>query len=152
MSLPLTSDVRPADPGGVSVALTETFDPSWLDTYLEIQPSRASQRAAYQALLTSNTGKRVYASIVIDGRTAAVGLSSRSRDHAGIYNMATHPGDRGRGYAEAIVRALQHDAYQRGARVAFLSVSAGNETAQRVYRRCGFVQSYRYCYRVKSLS
>lgn len=152
MSMPLTADIQQTDPGGVSVSLTEAFDTAWLDTYLEIQPSRASQRAAYQALLTSNTGKRVYASIMIDGRIAAVGLSSRSRDHAGIYNMATHPDDRGRGYAEAIVRALQRDAYQRGSRVAFLSVSAGNETAQRVYRRCGFEQSYRYCYRVKSSS
>jgi len=149
MSMPLSSDVYQVDPGSVSVSLTEAFDSAWLDAYLEIQPSRASQRAAYQMLLTSNTGKRVYASIVIDGRIAAVGLSSRSRDHAGIYNMATHPDYRGQGFAEAIVRALQSDAYQRGSRVVFLSVSAANETAQRVYRRCGFVQSYRYCYRVR---
>lgn len=150
MSMPLTPDIFPVEAGRVSVLLTEAFDSAWLDTYLEIQPSRASQRTAYQALLKSDIGKRVYASIVLDGRTVAVGLSSRSRDHAGIYNMATHPDYRGRGFAEAIVRALQTDAYQRGARVAFLSVSAANETAQRVYRRCGFVQSYRYCYRVKT--
>jgi ribosomal protein S18 acetylase RimI-like enzyme len=152
MSMPLTSDVNVSAPEGVSVSLAETFDIAWLDTYLEIQPSRASQRDAYVALLSSNTGKRIYASIIADGRIAAVGLSSRSRDHAGIYNMATHPDYRGQGYAEAIVRSLQNDAYQRGARIAFLSVSAANETAQRVYRRCGFAQSYRYCYRVKSSS
>ena len=152
MSMPLTSDVREIDAVNASVLLTETFDMAWLDTYLDIQPSRATQRVAYQALLTSGTGKRVYASIVTDGRIAAVGLASRSREHVGIYNMATHPDYRGRGYAEAIVRALQRDAYQRGARIAFLSVSAANEIAQRVYRRCGFEQSYRYCYRVKSVS
>lgn len=152
MSMPLTSDVDTTAPEAVSVRLTEAFDAAWLDTFLEIQPSRAHQMDTYAALLNSNTGKRVYASIVLDGRIAAVGLSSRSRDHSGIYNMATHPDYRGRGYAETIVRVLQHDAYRRGARVAFLSVSAANETAQRVYRRCGFVQSYRYCYRVKSSS
>jgi N-acetylglutamate synthase len=152
MSMPLTADVTVTVPEGRSVSLTEAFDPVWLDAYLEIQPSRANQRAAFTALLNSNTGKRVYASIIVDGWIAAVGLASRSRDHTGIYNMATHPDYRGRGYAEAIVRTLQRDSYQRGARVAFLSVSAENETAQRVYRRCGFAQSYRYCYRVKSLS
>lgn len=150
MSMPLTAEALEVNPGSASVSLNEAFDVAWLDAYLEIQPSRASQRGTYQALLTSNTGKRVYASIVVEGQIAAVGLASRSRDHAGIYNMATHPDYRGRGYAEAIVRALQNDSYRRGARVAFLSVSAANETAQRVYRRCGFEQSYRYCYRVKS--
>ena len=152
MSMHMTSDISMTAPEGVTVTLVEAFDIAWLDAYLEIQPSRASQRTTYEGLLTSNVGKRVYASIIVDGRIAAVGLSSRSRDHAGIYNMATHSDFRGRGYAEAIVRALQNDAHQRGARVAFLSVSAANETAQRVYRRCGFVQSYRYCYRIKSSS
>lgn len=150
MAMPLTSDITMISPEGVSVTLTEMFDSAWLDAYLEIQPSRANQRIVYEALLRSSIGKRVYASITLDGRVVAVGLASRSRDHAGIYNMATHPDYRGRGYAEAVVRALQVDSVQRGARVAFLSVSGANETAQRVYRRCGFVQSYRYCYRIKS--
>lgn len=152
MSAQLTPDLAAEPDGGTVVTLCAVFDPAWLDAYLEMQPSRKDQRAAYITLLTSGMGQRIYASVIIEGRIAAVGLVSRSRDYAGIYNMATRPDDRGQGYAAAIVRALQRESYRRGARVALLSVAAANETAQRVYQRCGFTQSYRYCYRVKSAS
>ncbi len=138
------------DAGPTDVTLSETFYDAWIDAYFEAQPSRIHQRDTYKQLLSATPGQRCFASVVVDGRIAAVGLTSRSREVAGIYNMATHPDFRGRGYAEAVVRALQRHAVQHGAHTVILSVSGGNSVAQRVYARCGFSESYRYRYRVKS--
>lgn len=143
---------RAPDAPTTPVILHEAFDEAWLDAYFEFQPSRIAQRATYIQLLTTTPGQRAYASVELDGRIVAVGLVSRSRDYAGIYNMATHPDFRGRGYAEAVVRTLLRYGYQHGARTGMLSVAGGNAVAQRVYARCGFVEAYRYWYRVKSES
>lgn len=144
MSTALT-DTPPAPDSPAKLAAD--FHDSWLDAYFDFQPSRSSQRDAYCRILTSPTGQRAYGTVEADGRIVAVGLGSRSRDHVGIYNMATHPDYRGRGYAGAIVGALLAHAYAYGARSASLSVLQTNEVAQRVYRRHGFEVAYAYHYR-----
>lgn len=148
-SLVMTAPLSSAAPAvAAQVALTETFFDAWIDAYFEFQPSRIHQRDTYKRLFTATPGQRAFASVQVEGRIVAVGLVSRSRDIAGIYNMATHPDFRGNGYAEAVVRALQQHAFQHGAHRAILSVSAANAVAQRVYARCGFTEAYRYWYRV----
>ena len=52
-----------------------------------------------------------------------------------------------RGIATALVARLLARAWERGARVAYLQVDAGNAPALAVYRTLGFSTSYEYHYR-----
>ena len=66
---------------------------------------------------------------------------------AGLYDVFTAEGERGRGHAERICRHLLAFAAERGATVGYLQVDAANETALRIYRRLGFADGYSYHYR-----
>ncbi|MFI6345569.1 GNAT family N-acetyltransferase [Streptomyces sp. NPDC050560] len=107
-------------------------------------------RAAYGApLATARFTHRVLASLPLGqdtplqhfvvragGTPVAVASAFLHRGTCGLYNVATLPGARGRGYGgEAAARALG-DAAERGARAAMLGAEPG---AMGLYRRLGFV-------------
>ena len=76
---------------------------------------------------------------VMGGVAGAMVLASHGI--AGIYWVATLAESRGRGYGEAVTRAVANDAFQRGADAVVLQASPFGEP---VYRRIGFREITRY--------
>ncbi|GAB4504378.1 MAG: ribosomal protein S18-alanine N-acetyltransferase [Anaerolineales bacterium] len=74
----------------------------------------------------------------VDGRLAAMLVLWLIVDEAHIATLATHPDFRGRGIGERLLVEALNLAYNEGARTALLEVRAGNELAQRLYRKLGF--------------
>jgi predicted GNAT family acetyltransferase len=66
-------------------------------------------------------------------RSTALGVTDG--DHVGIFNVATPPAHRGKGYGAAITAWAVGDGFQNGASVAFLQSSP---MGFRVYERLGF--------------
>ena len=83
------------------------------------------------------------------GEVVACGLAKVEEDHVGLFAVHTAPGLRGKGLGRAIVGALLADAQQRGARTAYLQVTAQNAPALALYRRFGFETAYDYWYRAR---
>ena len=83
------------------------------------------------------------------GEVVACGLAKVEEDHVGLFAVHTAPGLRGKGLGRAIVGALLADAQQRGARTAYLQVTAQNAAALALYRRFGFETAYDYWYRAR---
>ena len=79
----------------------------------------------------------------------ACGLAKVEEDHVGLFAVCTAPGLRGKGLGRAIVGALLADAQRRGARTAYLQVTAQNAPALALYRRFGFETAYDYWYRAR---
>jgi N-acetylglutamate synthase len=82
-----------------------------------------------------------------DGEVVACGLVKFEGDHAGLFVVHTAERYRGRGFGRAIVAALIAEAMRRGARFAYLQVTATNAAALSLYRHFGFVTAYDYWYR-----
>lgn len=79
----------------------------------------------------------------------ACGLAKVEEDHVGLFAVCTAPGLRRKGLGRATVGALLADAQQRGARTAYLQVTAQNAPALALYRRFGFETAYHYWYRAR---
>ncbi|WP_093788396.1 GNAT family N-acetyltransferase [Actinacidiphila guanduensis] len=58
------------------------------------------------------------------GQVVATGFTKTADGYLGVFNVATPPRFRRRGFGRATTRALLNDGYTRGARTAFLSPSA----------------------------
>ena len=63
---------------------------------------------------------------------------SENRLSGRIYSVAVHPGCRGRGVGEALVRSLVDALVARGVRRIYLEVETTNAAATRLYERLGF--------------
>jgi N-acetylglutamate synthase len=88
----------------------------------------------------------LFASVVLDGRIAAVGSACFSHGWASVHGMRTAPGFRGRGLAASILSAFAREAMTRGLERVFLQVEEGNLAAQSLYRRAGFTSAWAYDY------
>jgi GNAT superfamily N-acetyltransferase len=79
---------------------------------------------------------------VLEGRVVAIAAGIPDRHEAEsreIVGMWVEPDARGRGIAASLVEALVDWATGEQAVAIALWVSDGNETARRVYERCGFI-------------
>lgn len=66
---------------------------------------------------------------------------------AGLFQVASSFGQRGKGHGRRVVLSAIKWARMRGAKIAWLQVEADNEAAIGLYRSIGFSEIYRYHYR-----
>jgi ribosomal protein S18 acetylase RimI-like enzyme len=81
------------------------------------------------------------------GRPVSTAVCVHHGDLAGLFEVATAPAERGKGYGRRVVLSALKWARLRGAQVGWLQVGADNEAALATYDRLGFTELYRYHYR-----
>jgi ribosomal protein S18 acetylase RimI-like enzyme len=82
-----------------------------------------------------------------EDKALAIAICVHDGDLAGLFEVATEPGERRQGHARRLVQSSLKWARQRGARFAWLQVEADNVEALALYRALGFDEIYRYHYR-----
>ena len=65
----------------------------------------------------------------------------------GLFDIITHASAQRRGHARTVVATLLRNAWELGARYAYLQVQEDNAAARRLYSQFGFAQQYLYWYR-----
>ncbi|MFK4824804.1 GNAT family N-acetyltransferase [Paenochrobactrum sp. BZR 588] len=80
-------------------------------------------------------------------QTVAAGLCVKDYAWAGLFDLATAPSHQRQGLAAALIATSLQWAQQRGAKRAWLQIEEGNLAGLALYRKLGFSESYRYCYR-----
>lgn len=132
----------PAPP--VPVTFAGQPDDGWLGRY----HYRGRELPAGAVRLLLSAPWQAFASVLIDGRTAAVGRVSVAAGWGGLTAIDVAPEQRRAGLGTAVTSALVAQAARRGARQVFLQVEDGNTAARALYERCGFQVAHRYHYRV----
>ncbi|MGE0357517.1 MAG: GNAT family N-acetyltransferase [Burkholderiales bacterium] len=147
-----STEVQAADldaPAG-SLAGPEAACPrleEWFDMVGELRGSAIAQRGAHLARLSALPLEMHPAAILEGGVAVAVGLAILEDGHVGLFDVVTREGQRRRGLARAMVKALLRWGLERGARSAYLQVEADNAPALALYKGFGFELAYRYWYR-----
>jgi len=131
------------------VAVERQFSDSWFDGYTACSRlEHPAHRLTARRLLSLIVSPLVVAHIVIDGKVVSCGFGALEGEAVGIFDIVTDPHYRRRGFAEAIVRTLMRQAALLGARTAYLQVVVANHNAGALYEKLGFIERYRYWYRV----
>jgi ribosomal protein S18 acetylase RimI-like enzyme len=89
-----------------------------------------------------------FASVRIDGRVAAIGRVAVAGGWAGITAMEVDPAYRRRGLATAVLAALAGVARAGNVHDLYLQVDETNAAGRALYTAAGFVDRYRYHYRL----
>ena len=133
--------------GEPSIDLDVPLEP-WVAAFTEASGYDAEQTRTLTALLGRIGDPVARAAASVGDTIAAVGLGVRVGTRLGVFEMVTFPQHRGKGLAGAILRSLLAWGRDGGADEAFLQVLADNRTAIHLYARMGFMERYRYWYRV----
>lgn len=143
----MTTDISgPGESPEAEVAPTATA--KWMDAFAAMSGYDPARRTLLKDLLGRIDSATGFSAIEEQGLPVAVGLAVAEGDHAGLFEMVTHPDHRRRGLATRVVGALLSWSRSHGARTGYLQVFEGNTSAEHLYRRAGFTTHHRYWYRV----
>ena len=97
---------------------------------------KPATRKSWTSMITGGDDDSQRFVAIVDGQWAGLVGSYRADDGVELISMWTDPTYRGRGVGEALVKAvLRHT----GGEPVSLWVMQGNDSARRLYERCGFV-------------
>ena len=122
---------------------------TWIAQMMTLDAAPQARKLAHTGLLRMLALPAIYGSMQIEGHCAAIGLAVIDGDYAGLFDIATAPALRGKGYARALTACLLQRAKEHGARTAYLQVVAANLPALMLYESLGFRACYRYWFRVQ---
>ena len=114
-----------------------------------LTPERVPEAAAVERACLSTAwsetqlatlpAEAVYLTALADGTVCGIGCMYCVAGEAELQNLAVLPSYRRNGIAQALLDALFAEAQARGCESVFLEVAAGNEGAQALYRKNGFL-------------
>jgi ribosomal protein S18 acetylase RimI-like enzyme len=138
-----------ADPPRPGVKVDIVEPPEWEALAAPLLNIDAAALPQFVARATSHPLPHAGALLRHEGEVVACGLLKLEDRHAGLFAVHTVEPWRGRGFGRAIVGALLDESRRRGARTAYLQVSAENVAGRALYRRFGFVAAHDYWYRAR---
>jgi GNAT superfamily N-acetyltransferase len=119
----------------------------WVDAIAELRGSPEAHRQAHLARLQGMPLQVRAVVLEAHGRVVATGLAMVEDDCAGLFDIVTHRQEQRRGHARTIVARLLREAWELGARHAYLQVQVDNVPARRLYAQFAFEERYMYWYR-----
>jgi predicted GNAT family acetyltransferase len=128
------------------VIVSSDVNDVWLDAYISAHHYSDAERAAVSAILANVPHEMGFAHILENGRPVAAGRTALIDGIAGIYQIATAPDARRKGYGRRIVSALMAYVAERRAGIGYLQVEARNAPARALYASLGFKSLYYYDY------
>ncbi len=147
----MISDLQNAGKQEAPVTFSDRPTEDWLSSYFAFEAlNDPNRQEIFRRMLARVQVPACYASLVQKGHTAACASIALEHGYALLQNVVVHPDCRGRGYGEAICRALLSEASERGAQYAWLQVVRSNQAALNLYRKLGFRKLYGYWYMKKN--
>ena len=119
----------------------------YISAAIRVHGHDASVRPGLSELIGAIKPEAGLFTVEVGGQAAASAICVHDGELAGLFEVATHADERGKGHGRRIVLSALKWARLRGARIAWLQVEADNEAAIALYRSIGFFEAYRYHYR-----
>jgi ribosomal protein S18 acetylase RimI-like enzyme len=147
-SLVMACDIAALDLGSAVDQVPLRDAGRWVDANLALCDEPRDRKAGFVEILSLVQPELgLFLTESGDGEALACVRCVRDNDLAGIFELATGEGERRRGHGRSILASALKWAASRGARTAWLQVTAQNEAAVALYRSVGFVPLYSYVYR-----
>ena len=126
----------------------ETLD-DWLALYCQLRGEPLARHDAHRAILDAITAQCWWVTLRAGETVLACGVAVMELPFVGLFDLFTHPEQRGKGYGTAMVAGLLERARDQGADHAYLQVEADNTIARHIYAHTfGYKTVYDYWYRV----
>ncbi|WP_256208469.1 GNAT family N-acetyltransferase [Paenibacillus sp. CF384] len=130
------------------IKMEDSLSETWLNTMCEMNRIAGTNKQIAAQIMTSSKQKQAYFTLAVNGEPVACGLGVIERGYIGLYDIVTAEAQRNRGYGEQLIRHMLHFAREQGAAKGYLQVVQSNASANRLYRKLNYQESYPYWYRV----
>ena len=154
LTAPTSVQVSPigavATNGSSSITCSDRPTEPWLNAMARFTSITESHKEQLSRIVNLIVPEANFGAVVEDGQMLAGGLAVREGTWVGLFDVATAPQQRRRGYARRLINGLLGWARSGGATHAYLQVTLDNLPALRLYESLGFRERYQYWYRQRA--
>jgi len=133
-----------------NVRIEYNFSDEWINGYISCSEIEQHWHKTLKNMLAKIPEPRVIASIKKQGEIVACGYGAIEHGYIGIFNLDVKKEFRKLGFGWQILNGILSAGKEMEAKYSYLQVVNGNETAEKLYRKTGYKESYKYWYRIKS--
>ena len=145
---PTAVEAAEIDPSRLANASAESMElRAWVEAVSDLRAAPPEHRAAHFARIDGMPLRKLPVAVRSNGQIVATGLAIVEDDCVGLFDIITRQIAQRRGHARTVVATLLREAWELGARHAYLQVQEDNVAARRLYSQFGFAQQYLYWYR-----
>lgn len=130
--------------------ISEQWDDEWFHSYCRLSEAAPARRETLRRMLQLIVPQTGFALVLDDGKPVACGLGVCEGAYVGLFDIVVDAQVRRRGLGTQLVTQLMQWGQQNGADTCYLQVVKTNSPAQQLYAGLGFVEQYRYWYRVRA--
>lgn len=134
----------------VHASVEPALSDAWLESYTAFSATPIETIPVIGSILQNIAPACCFVTQWAQGLPVASGLGVLEGSLFGLYDIVTSPNQRGKGYGVHLLHTLLTWAQTHGASHAYLAVMDDNASARRLYDKWGFVEVYKYWYRVKA--
>lgn len=135
-----------------SVKVLNYADDKWLKGFCKLANIKSkSKQYTSQKIINNIQSKIVCSYIEQNNLIIACGLGVIERGFVGLFDINVAPMYRRIGFGSQICNSILREAIKYGAYMSYLQVSISNRPAIALYRKLGFIEQYKYWYRIKDL-
>ncbi len=152
-TLVMTLDIRdpsmPSQTSDPDIVIQQKPDLSWSKGFAHangIGPDK--KNPAHDNILAAIKAPTAYATLFANSQPLAYGLAVAERGMVGLFDIVTIAAARRVGAAQRLVSSLLVWGKSQGAERSYLQVESTNIPAVSLYEKLGFLEAYRYHYRI----
>jgi len=124
----------------------------WVDGYIRsCRIEDNNNKESLKLMLKGILGKTIFVVQYVEDKAVGYGYGVIDNGYVGIFDIHVEEPFRGRGYGKAVMNSLLYESKVLGANTAYLQVVVGNKVAENLYRNLGFIEKYRYWYRIEDI-
>lgn len=131
------------------VIFDNSVNEQWLLDFIKLSGLNLKSYDTYFRIIENIVLEKCLVSLLVKGKTAAVGFGVRQEGYIGIFDVIINKRFRGKGFGRVIVESLMRWGQSVGAGTAYLQVMDDNLPALNLYEKLGFKSGYKYWYRIK---
>ncbi|ACX65979.1 GNAT family N-acetyltransferase [Paenibacillus sp. Y412MC10] len=133
------------------VKIEERLTDEWLSVLTEITGISEKYKAVKRKLFNYSVIQYGFFILYDHGEPVACGIGAIEQGVVGIFDLATAPACRNRGFGKQLLLHILHWAKKNGAASSYLQVVQNNVAANRLYDRLQYREIYSYWYRHKRI-
>lgn len=132
------------------VSVMTGFCDAWIESLYKCSGMNLERdQITAKRMLDNIKGEVVCVNKIVDGKIVGCGYGVIERDYIGIFYIVVDKSYRRMGFGRDIMKGILNIAQHKEIGTAYLQVVVGNTVAENLYESLGFIEEYRYWYRVK---
>jgi len=131
------------------IVITDQLQQEWEERFFAMSNIDRRHLHTMRNMLQAIAPRKGFFSIIRKGMIVACGLAVLEDRYVGLFDVLTDPAHRREGLGTRVSRNMLRWGKANGAQTAYLQVMTINKPALILYQNLGFVEAYKYWYRVK---